>query len=254
MRFLREEHIVRARYLTGYLIPILLFLGLVWLATPTVAAAGTPRVEVCHFPPGNLDNYHTITISEKALSAHLAHGDLTGSCNALCADICNDGDTCTVDDTGDCEQDGCPAVRDPVDCDDGFACTTDSCDSTTGCIYEPIECVPTDLCHVAACDEISGGCMDVPVSCAEGETCDLVTGDCDEDVMTCFDLDSFAGTGETIAAVHQCVVSGCAPVTCGVVLDGWRGLHCNRQRIELLGDRGQPRGNLLRTRNTDLIL
>ena len=96
---------------------ILLALGVVGLlAWPVAGIAGGNKVQVCHFPPGNPDNFHTITISENALDAHLAHGDLTGACNALCADICDDGDACTVDDTGDCETEGCPVVRDPVDC------------------------------------------------------------------------------------------------------------------------------------------
>jgi hypothetical protein len=137
----------------------------------------------------------------------------------LCAEICDDGDACTIDDTGDCEQDGCPAVRDPVDCDDSDACTTDSCDSSSGCSYDDIECVPDDLCHVAVCDGISGGCMDVPVNCAEGETCDLDTGDCVADGMTCFDLEAFAGTGDTAAAIQQCEDSGCDGGVCTVVLD-----------------------------------
>jgi LPXTG-motif cell wall-anchored protein len=45
------------------------------------AAAGTDgRVTVCHVPPGNPDNAHNITISVKALPAHLAHGDTVGPC------------------------------------------------------------------------------------------------------------------------------------------------------------------------------
>jgi hypothetical protein len=48
----------------------------------SVAWANQGKVEVCHFPPGNPDNLHSITINEKALSAHLAHGDLPGTCNA----------------------------------------------------------------------------------------------------------------------------------------------------------------------------
>lgn len=50
------------------------------LALGTAAWAGNNKVQVCHFPPGNPDNFHTITISENALSAHLGHGDVAGSC------------------------------------------------------------------------------------------------------------------------------------------------------------------------------
>ena len=38
------------------------------------------KVLVCHIPPGNPKNAHTISISENAVSAHLAHGDTLGEC------------------------------------------------------------------------------------------------------------------------------------------------------------------------------
>ena len=45
----------------------------------TVAAEPLPKkVEVCHQPPGNPDNWHTILISTNALDTHLAHGDFEG--------------------------------------------------------------------------------------------------------------------------------------------------------------------------------
>lgn len=37
-------------------------------------------VTICHIPPGNPSNAHTITISVNALPAHLAHGDNVGAC------------------------------------------------------------------------------------------------------------------------------------------------------------------------------
>ena len=41
---------------------------------------GDGRVTICHIPPGNSDNAHTITVSIRALPAHLAHGDHCGPC------------------------------------------------------------------------------------------------------------------------------------------------------------------------------
>ncbi len=38
------------------------------------------KVVICHFPPGNQDDFHTITVSTNALKAHLAHGDTIGAC------------------------------------------------------------------------------------------------------------------------------------------------------------------------------
>ena len=39
------------------------------------------KVEICHIPPGNPDNAHTITVSPSAVPAHLAHGDYEGECD-----------------------------------------------------------------------------------------------------------------------------------------------------------------------------
>jgi hypothetical protein len=44
--------------------------------------AGAEKVEVCHIPPGNPDNAHTIVISENAVRAHLDHGDVLGPCDS----------------------------------------------------------------------------------------------------------------------------------------------------------------------------
>ncbi|MFB5631520.1 MAG: hypothetical protein ACE5RN_08015, partial [Nitrosopumilaceae archaeon] len=35
---------------------------------------------ICHIPPGNPDNAHTLMISSNAYPAHLAHGDYLGAC------------------------------------------------------------------------------------------------------------------------------------------------------------------------------
>ena len=39
-------------------------------------------ITICHIPPGNHGNAHTITISINALPAHLAHGDTIGPCES----------------------------------------------------------------------------------------------------------------------------------------------------------------------------
>jgi len=45
---------------------------------------GTPRqdaVTLCHVPPGNPANAHTITVGAPAVKAHLRHGDHLGACD-----------------------------------------------------------------------------------------------------------------------------------------------------------------------------
>jgi hypothetical protein len=180
----------------------LALLGAVWLATPADAAP-VPQVQVCHFPPSNPDNFHTITVRENALSAHLAHGDLTGACNSICAEICDDGDACTIDDMADCEYNGCPVGRDPVNCNDGLGCTIDSCDAATGCLNEAIVCNPPDLCTVSACAEPEGVCMDTAVTCpaGQGQECNPANGVCEEATCPCeaqIALPDYACPGTTV--------------------------------------------------------
>ncbi len=38
------------------------------------------HVTICHFPPGNPGNAHTIRVGAPAIPAHMAHGDHLGSC------------------------------------------------------------------------------------------------------------------------------------------------------------------------------
>jgi len=109
--------------------------------TAAVSASGTARAEtkiqICHVP-GNLDNFHTIEVKPHILDQHMAHGDFPDQCDKFCDVICDDGDACTVDDTGDCEELGCPLIPAAVDCDDGNVCTFDSCDSGLGCLHPPL--------------------------------------------------------------------------------------------------------------------
>jgi len=42
--------------------------------------AGETKVTICHIPPGNPANEHTITVGAPAVPAHLAHGDYVGAC------------------------------------------------------------------------------------------------------------------------------------------------------------------------------
>ena len=39
-----------------------------------------PKKTICHIPPGNPNNAHTITVGAPAVPAHLAHGDTSGPC------------------------------------------------------------------------------------------------------------------------------------------------------------------------------
>jgi hypothetical protein len=46
-----------------------------------VTAQGVEKVTICHIPPGNPANAHTITVGAPAVPAHLEnHGDSIGEC------------------------------------------------------------------------------------------------------------------------------------------------------------------------------
>jgi hypothetical protein len=62
-----------------------------------------PLVPICHIPPGNPENKHTILVGASAVPAHLGHGDYLGRCRDR---DCDDDDRCDstrddVDDDGD---------------------------------------------------------------------------------------------------------------------------------------------------------
>ncbi len=50
------------------------------LTDPCADDDGDGLVTICHIPPGHSGNAHTITVSVRALPAHLAHGDQCGPC------------------------------------------------------------------------------------------------------------------------------------------------------------------------------
>jgi hypothetical protein len=48
-------------------------------AVPVISEESGKAV-ICHYPPGNSGNRHTIEVGQSAVSAHLAHGDTLGPC------------------------------------------------------------------------------------------------------------------------------------------------------------------------------
>ncbi|HEY5952658.1 MAG TPA: hypothetical protein VIV40_44470 [Kofleriaceae bacterium] len=56
--------------------------------------ADTQKTTICHIPPGNPANAHTICVGNAAVPAHLDHGDFAGTC------ICTPDGGVPVDDAG----------------------------------------------------------------------------------------------------------------------------------------------------------
>ncbi len=100
-------------------------------------------------------------------------GGQTCTNEALGGTSCDDGDACTGQDS--CGDDGVCVGPFPVTCDDGDVCTVDSCDPSSGCVFEPS---PTD----SSCPNFDGdgdGVVGAADNCPTVSNVDQ--GDLDED-------------------------------------------------------------------------
>ena len=63
--------------------------------SPTIISniKNSGKVTICHIPPGNPENAHTITVGSPAVAAHLAHGDVEESCETADLDQGEDNET-----------------------------------------------------------------------------------------------------------------------------------------------------------------
>lgn len=209
--------------LTRYALPIL---AAFFVGVGSTAYAAPNKVQICHIPPNDPNNFHTITVGENTLSAHLAHGDLTGPCDESGSTLCDDGNACTIDAidplTGDCA-----VEHPPVDCSDQLLCTTDSCDPFVGCQYAPINCDDGDLCTVDVCSDFDGQCTNTPIDCG-------LLGVCLPDVGKC----DFPCEGITCDPIDQCHEPGVC-ILPGECVDGVPvedGTPCNDGNPESEGD------------------
>lgn len=189
------------------------------------AAAGgkAEKVAICHVPPGNPANAHTITVGTAAVEAHFAHGDYSGPCTAACREnrvacghnaeccsgLCADG-TCVQP----CAQDGsaCGANGDCCggNCADGIcaaACGADASPCETGGDCCSGICTETTKTCASDCTigpELHGPECHTGLDCCEGEgvcilglcyaeaTCAAVGAACDiesdvDALFCCFD-------------------------------------------------------------------
>lgn len=72
---------------------------------------GVTKVTICHIPPGNPANAHSITVGSPAVRAHLAHGDSLGAC----PDVVPPVDTLPPSDSKPPKDEHPPKVDPPVD-------------------------------------------------------------------------------------------------------------------------------------------
>jgi hypothetical protein len=119
-----------------------------------------------------------------------------------------------------------PDARDTLDtdlcagsCDDGIACTADSCDPATGCRHEPIDawCDDGVECTLDRCDP-TAGCLSAsdPAACDDGLDC--TADDCDWATGLCVHLRNDAACDDRAA----CTTDRCEPVVgCAYHPDDW---------------------------------
>jgi hypothetical protein len=102
----------------------------------------------------------------------------TGTCQPGTPPDCDDGVGCTVD-TCDETSDTCVNTPNDANCDDGDVCNgSETCDATLDCqAGTPLDCDDQELCTTDSCDSVSG-CANVPVECPAGEICDSTDGLC----------------------------------------------------------------------------
>lgn len=199
------------------------------LAALGAAPAWAGKTSICHFPPGNPANFHTITVGDNAVSAHVNnHGDLIGSCLENCETICDDGNACTIDVVPDPEACFCTAEPRPqVDCDDGNQCTADACDAANGaCTNDP------GPLNGSACDdgdpdttgEVCANGVCSPCPCFTGD--DLIAIGAGSPTVLCGTVPGIPGLAGIIWQNSNRACSGvlCAAapptLTCGTLISG----------------------------------
>ncbi|HYV19857.1 MAG TPA: Kazal-type serine protease inhibitor domain-containing protein [Verrucomicrobiae bacterium] len=150
---------------------------------------GVGKVCLCHIPPGNPGNAHTICVGAPAVKAHLGHGDALGECGSS-ASTCGgeSGATCPTDqvckkDIGFCaataegtcvDRPMCPDVMDPV-------CGCDSVTYDSACVATNagVAVLHTGPCECPSGNEACGGTGGA--TCAEGQFCKTPEGSCSAD-------------------------------------------------------------------------
>jgi hypothetical protein len=179
---------------------VLFTCGLCWAAIVVIgitpASAGGGKVCLCHVPPGNPADAHTICVGTPAARTHLGHGDSLGVCPVVCGGSV--GNTCAANqfckrDEGVCTTDAqgvctplplnCQVILDPVCGCDGMtydnaclanaagvtvqhegACQVEvACGGTTGVVCDADHFCKRD--EGACATDVQGVCTPLPVHC-----------------------------------------------------------------------------------------
>ena len=149
---------------------------------PSRALAQSKMVTICHVPPGNPANAHTITVGEAAAQRHLEQhpGDTWGECQTSTTTTTStptsttstSTSTSTTTPTSTTSTSTTTPPPPPVQCDNALNdCSTDPCICGTGTI-----CVSGQCVQAIQCDNALNNCATDPCICGTGTTC--VSGSC----------------------------------------------------------------------------
>jgi Dictyostelium (slime mold) repeat len=165
------------------------------------------------------DDDNPCTADSCASSGGCRHTPLPGCCTT--DTDCIDSSACTVNES--CQAGSC--VSDVVSCDDGNACTNDSCDAVVGCrnlpVVNGIACGDGDVCNgTETCQ--GGTCTpDTPPACDDGnpcttDGCDSVTGCTVQAIAGCCNSDADCTDSSACTVNERCVSHACVsdPLTC----------------------------------------
>jgi len=134
---------------------------------------------------------------------------------------CNDNNPCTLWDN--CKDGVCAGFQ-IKKCDDGVACTSDSCDANGNCVYKPSDaaCDDKNACTTDSCN-VNSGCVHTPVlagvcddgnACTSGDVC--VAGKCLGGAKDCTDgnlCTDDACDPLTGDCLHKAIGDGCDPTS-----------------------------------------
>jgi len=138
----------------------------------------------------------------------------TGCTHVPVGGECNDGDSCTYPDL--CADGACVSGPE-VDCNDNNACTGDSCNPGTGCVYVPLDSLCDDDNECTTGDHCQGGFC-VPsqfVDCNDQDPC--TDDSCDTDSGCLHEFNKAPCNDSDLCTIDDhCLVGDCVP---GKVLD-----------------------------------
>ena len=157
----------------------------------------------------------------------------TGTCIGGGARDCDDGVGCTVD-ACDETSDTCTNPPDDASCDDGNVCSgIETCDPNNDCqAGTPLDCDDQELCTTDSCDSITG-CANVPVECPVGEQCDSADGQCKSEPECTVDADCNDGFFCNGSETCDTATGTCQP---GTPVDCDDGVDCTVDTCDEVND------------------